>query len=359
MNNLISIFFVLFFCFAPLFAFCQENNWSTFTSIKSYSYSDIAPIDQVIHNLEGNTIHDGDFAYTENKFEIGFLNDNWVFSYIHRYDYFLEFTPDTAHLLYQKNNNSAITQEQYDVFLYANFLESNGFTLKRKNKFSDNFSIDLALSYLNGIRTKDGYISGNAAATVDEYSASLYLDYIYSEDTILKRKPEKNSAHGFTVDFTVKWQPTPEWKVRLSGRDVISRIYWNDMTFTNANATTNTISYDEDGLLHSIPGISGYEGYKDHIQKLPSKYSLINSFQVKHWASVSTEIFAIDQYIFPIIGAEIHTKGLNYFSSYNIKSKAINVGFSSNKLSLTLGMDDTSWDKATAINIELSLNLSI
>jgi len=49
----------------------RDGQQQTYSEIESISYSEAMPIKQLVNDLKGPKIKDGDFAFTHNQFEIG------------------------------------------------------------------------------------------------------------------------------------------------------------------------------------------------------------------------------------------------------------------------------------------------
>ena len=66
-------------------------------------YSEPVSIESMIHDWDG-PFHGGTAALTHNIAEIGFGTESWQFSVLTRYDYEMEFSPDTAEFYYLMRN---------------------------------------------------------------------------------------------------------------------------------------------------------------------------------------------------------------------------------------------------------------
>ena len=172
---------------------------SVYLTLSSISYSEPAPIDQMINNLEGAPVDNGDFAFTHNQIEVGFKKGNWLLAYFHRYDYFLEFNSDTAELAYLDRNDLSIpTSRNFDVYLRANHIRSKGFAVGYEDDFfSDSLNASIRLNYLTSDEFTDGYLAGTVTTLSDGYQGDLILDYQYSEDTLLERPEEDVEGERF------------------------------------------------------------------------------------------------------------------------------------------------------------------
>lgn len=335
-----------------------EHNFETYSFIDSHSYSEIAPIKQVIDGLEGDPIDSGSFAFTHNQFEVGQRWNGFELAAFWRYDYYLEFDKDTAQLVYlDKNDVAPEPGREYDVFLKANHLVSRGVGLGYSYDFNPGLTGRVRLNYLTASEMLDGDLKGRVSTDTSTYAGDLQLDYGYSEDILLDREKESVRGKGYSVDVDLFWQVTDRLDVVLRGRDVYSRIRWKDLTYTRATATTDRISYDEDGNLQSIPGIQGVEGYRNHTQQLPERYWLAGHYALNDNWTASAEVFSYDAHLFPRVMLGRQWGALSVQASYDLEAQALGVGLTNRYVQFLLRADDADWEKAKAL--ELLLNVSV
>lgn len=335
-----------------------ELEFETYSFIDSHSYSEIAPIKQVIDGLEGDPIDSGDFAFTHNQFEVGQRWKGFELAVFWRYDYYLEFDRDTAELVYlDKNDVAPDTGRKYDVYLKANHLKSRGIGLGYSYDFTPDLTGRLRLNYLTASEMLDGELNGHVSTDTNTYAGNLQLDYGYSEDILLDRPKESVRGKGYSVDVDLFWQLTDQLEVAFRGRDVHSRIRWKDLTYTQATATTDRISYDQNGNLQSIPGIRGQEGYRNHTQQLPERYWLTASHALSDRWSAGAEAFFYDEHLFPRVILSHQRGAFSLQASYDFESEALGIGLTHRYIQFLLRADDTDWEQARAL--ELLLNVSV
>ena len=83
-------------CLASNLAFA-EDSWRVFTRAENFSYSNGAPVTAYVDFLVGPAPEEGaDTAFSRNIIEMGMGFKRLELSIIHRNDYNLYFTPDTA-----------------------------------------------------------------------------------------------------------------------------------------------------------------------------------------------------------------------------------------------------------------------
>lgn len=345
-----------------------DKKHQTYSEIESISYSEAMPIKQLFNDLEGPEIKDGDFAYTHNQVEIGHRWGAFEIAVFWRYDYFLTFTPDTAWLFYlDKNKNSSNTAvgnqpslelKDYNIDLNANHIQSQGAAIGYSFKLLPELAVKTRLNYFNSGNMTNGSLFGNITASADDYTGTLYLDYAYKHDSLLDREEESILGQGLGVDIDVFWQLTDKLSLYLQGRDVFSYIVWRDVTYTKATAITDRVSYDENGLIHVIPNISGISDYRDEIQRLPNRYLLDLNYQLKNW-QLALQWFRYDKFNFPRLMLGTREKTVNWHVGYDLKTSAVELGLEHSNISFKIKSERFDLSKAHDFSLGLSFNYLI
>jgi len=275
-----------------------------------------------------------------------------------RYDYYLEFDNDTAQLIYlDKNDIPVVPGKTYNVDLKANHLISRGIGLGYTYQFTPELAGRFRLNYLTASEMMDGDLKGHISTDATTYSGDLKLDYGYSEDILLDRAEESVRGKGYSLDLDLFWQLTDRLNLAFHGRDVYSRIRWKDLTYTTATATTDRISYGDDGTLQSIPGVDGAEGYRNHTQRLPERYHLKANYSLNSRWSTDAEVFAYDEHYFPRVALNRHWGDMKLQASYDFEAEAFGIGLRNRYVQFLLRADDTDWEKAKALELLLSLGI--
>ncbi|SFM56942.1 hypothetical protein [Halopseudomonas yangmingensis] len=332
-----------------------DNRFETRSSLHSISYSDIAPIKQVIDGLKGKPINAGDFAFTHNQFEISQHWNNWEFAAFWRYDYYLEFDKDTAQLIYLDKNRQPYQEGKvYKVELDANHLRSQGLGIGYVFNIRPGLDLRTRANYLSATEMQDGSLRGAVATEAGNYSGQLDLDYNYSEDKLLKRAKQSVKGRGWSLDLDLDWQINSQLNAWLHGRDLYSAIRWNNLTYTVADATTDRASYNPDGTISFRPAVSGFEGYRDHTQRLPARYTLGSSYRMAPEWSLTGEIFSYDEHLFPRAALNWHLKHATLQASYDFGADAFGLGVNSKYLQVLLRADDTDYQKAKALQLHIA-----
>ncbi|WP_372781676.1 hypothetical protein [Litorivivens sp.] len=333
------------------------DGMAVYSVLSSDTYSDAAPIEQMLHDLEGAPVRSGDFAYTHNQLEVGVSRGDWAAAVFVRYDYFVEFNDDTVALAYLKKNNATARGEaHYDIDLSANHLRSRGLATAYRFSVHNDWTGQVKVSYVEAWETTYGELSGSVITRDDDFSADLYLDYSYTEDTFLNRPREQVDGKGATLDLELQWQVNDKLQFGFSSRDLLSLIRFDDVTYTRAVATTNRISYDENGRLRSVPALSGEERYRNEIQRFPRRVTLSAGYQYWSQWRLRGELFAIDRYLFPRLGLERDLALGNLHLDYDLEAKAIGVALRKHWYAIQLRTDHTNWDEMDKLEFSLQFN---
>jgi hypothetical protein len=350
---------------SEVFSILPDEQQQTYSQIESNSYSEAMPIKQLINNLKGTEIKNGDFAFTHNQFEIGHRWDAFELALFWRYDYFLTFSPDTAWLFYLDNNvdsnssnNNHLELKNYNVRLNANHIQSQGAAIGYSFYLLPELAVKTRLNYFNSGDMTDGSLSGNITTSADDYTGTLDLDYAYKRDSLLNREEESISGHGVGLDIDIFWQVTDKMSFFVQGRDVFSYIEWSDVTYTQATAITDRVSYDENGLINVVPNISGINAYRNQIQRLPSRYLFDLNYHLKNW-QLAAQLYRYENVNFPRLKFGSREKVLNWHVGYDLKTSAVELGIEHSNISFKVKSESLDWNKAHDFALSLSVNYVI
>ena len=326
-----------------------------YTLLESESYSEIAPIKQLLDDLKGPAFDRGDLAFTHNQFEIGERRGSWEVSAFLRYDYLLEFSNDTAELAYvDKNDKELEKQRNYQLYLEPNHLRAKGLGLAYYIDLPADSYLKLRANYLRAEALTDGTLRGQLRTLEDRVEADLVLDYNYSRDALLKREEENVRGNGLSIDIDLHWQFAPQWTLDIAARDLASEIRWNDVTYTRATAISNTVSYDDDGFIDVKPTVSGIEGYRDHSQPLPRRIATTVSHQWRPNVQLSAGLRSVDKYLFPQLNASWVQAGTQWQVGVDIEQQALMLGVNYQGLKVNIKSDAIKPDDAKAFGLSLS-----
>lgn len=248
--------------------FCQANENGVYLRVQTLFFSEPVAI-KALNNDWNAPLESGNAILSYDKAEFGVSWKNWELGIQRRYDYFYHFTTNTADLFHADKNQTPLTSGQsYKLSLSSHSFQAKGLRIAHKKMLSSTLSMNVALTYLQGIDFTDGTVAGQATAIADkDYDYTLDVDYAYSEDTLFDRQNAEPSGEGYTLDLGLAWNPNADWHFDLDAFDLISAIHWDNAPFTLAEGTTDTKTFDENNYVIYNPVVSGLEDNRDFKQR--------------------------------------------------------------------------------------------
>ena len=262
---------------APV-ALASDAPLTVFTELDVQARSEAMSVADTIGDFDGNLRGNAKVAYTHNEARVGVSKGSWALSAFSRYDYYLDFDPDTAEFHYiDRNNLSVETGQTYRIELDAIQATTTGLSLDYAFNRGMKFSLKSRLSLLKGHHLVDGTIAGGIEINDEGNTTGLAtVHYFYSEDGLFDRPDVRRpDGRGVTLDVFSAYRINQELMVSVQAEDLFSRIEWKNAPVTSATLNSTRIKYDEQGLLMVEPVLSGLETYQDFRQTFPQRYRLL------------------------------------------------------------------------------------
>lgn len=207
-----------------------------------------------------DTLKKGDNAFLQGRAAISTKNIIRELSILWRYDYLLDFSPQTAAIYHAyKNNNLPQTQQNYPLFIKARYSESYGVRWLQIFNIQPDIKLGLGLNLLKGYKMTDGQLQGNVNFQQQGFKVNninnMYIDinYYYDEPQLkeeqLEWHPQNPNALGFSVDAELDWQINPKTHFYMALNDIYGRLYWQDIPTTQYNASCQCYQF-----IHNIEG---------------------------------------------------------------------------------------------------------
>ncbi|MDX2425944.1 MAG: DUF5723 family protein [Cycloclasticus sp.] len=336
----------------------DAEEYLPYVDLQSVSYSEPIAIKSMIGKWQP-PFRGGSTALTYNKAEVGFRRRNWQLGILERYDYLLDFSSQTAELVYLTENHLPLeVGKDYELRIKAKQHYSRGLRFAYQQKISRAFTVELAASYLQGKSLTDGGIQGTAQVTAEkDYDFQFYADYFYSRDVLFSREVSSPKGSGYGLDIKFDWQPNDRLSTQLNIVDLMGKIFWNNAPNTSATATSATKTFDADGYVRYEPAISGRESNKSFTQILPRKIFLSGKYQWSPNAELLAEIQDFEIVRFTSIGAGwCHNHRDCFQGLYNTTAKAISLRYLGHGLRAELASDNLKLHQAHYFVVQLSFN---
>ena len=329
--------------------------------VNSFAFSESMPVAQLVDQLKGPPPNRGDIAFTYNKAELGVGLKNLELSFFQRYDYYIEFSPDTMNLWYGVENLKDIYKNRvFDIFLRANHQRSSGVTLAYTYRFDQSLQVKLAASYLHSDRLVDGLLTGRILKSDGDYAGDIYVDYNYTEDVLFDRKVDTVTGDGYALDIFLDWDPSDQLTINLSLEDVISKIFWIEVPATTAKLSSDRVVFNDDGTITSKPNLSGNQGFRNHTQRLPLRADLKAHYHFGARYSGIGRWQRYDDFDYPSMGFSYNPdKQNNVELTYNLVTHGTMLALTTSSYSLHVLTDKFSLSRAKTLSLGLSLYWSL
>jgi len=150
-----------------------------------------------------------------------------------------------------------------EVLLY----EGKGYTLRAYGAGYLSYDTDTQHGTLKGAGT---------LFTNSTYSASAVTDYFYMENLLYDgREVEETYGIGYGIHLGLAYDHTAYGvHIHLKADDLLARTHWNSLPYSLVYIETENQSFGEEGYISYDPTVSGWELYKDYVQKIIPKYHI-------------------------------------------------------------------------------------
>ncbi|VUD56717.1 hypothetical protein TDB9533_02363 [Thalassocella blandensis] len=354
-------------CFAASHAQAlQGQQVEFFSEVSSFSYSDVATIKQTADSLKGPAIRSGEFAVTANYASFGnkihFANqDNYLgVKIFQRVDYYLEFTPDTAHLIYADQNDIELSGEKdYQVDMFSNSISASGIAAIYGGRPLDQVKLELTLSFMEVDYMNYGRLWGNLNSLSNDAEGKLNLDYHYSDDVFFDREESGEKAKGWSVDVNASWTISPSFDISLASRDLMSEIRWDQQDRTVAQANSDRLVNTE-GQLKVRPALSWIESETDIVQKLPRQIDFRQNYHLNQNNTVGLQQYVYDSRVF---FRSYYERSFNRYGRvktyYDWSVDAFGLAYHSKLFYFDIASDSKDFEKAYTFSLSMGLNIKV
>ena len=329
-------------------------------SFKPYIESDIFLQSQPI-DLKGaknqwkqGDYQGGDYQYGNILLESGLEKNNLRLGGFYRQEYQADFNRDTSDYYYGSQHNQLESNRNYQIDLKLNTYQAKGLHLQKKFKNNDKLQWSLGGSIFQAGGLQSGSLNGTTLTdnTGKDQTYNAHIDYYYDQDQLLDRlNVNSPKGLGYTLDTKVLWQPTEKISASLQVQELLGKISWKNVPFTNANLSSedgNKVIGD-DGFIKIKPAVSGMEGYKAHYtQLLKPKINAAVTFKNNQGQGIALKTKIIPNNTFVGISAEIPKKSGKLSATF-WSENIVQVEYVGKKTSLGVGLDNLNPKKANGM----------
>ncbi len=296
------------------------------------------------------------------KADSGVIYKRWRVAVFYRGELFIKTNKDTVEILRMVNLKQDLSAgRNFAIDLKANGFSAAGLEVSRGfplDGILKGLSAGFTARYLRGEKIQSGTISGRVTPEASKsYDFELFLDYVYDENYVYERRDEGSSfsGDGHSLDFGLRYNMNDRFNAGVLIRDVMGRIYWRNIPYTTADATSKIKSYDEDGYQQFRPTIRGYESHKDYMQRIPLKTDIDISYALMPFVFGST-VNIIENRPLYWLSVHYHAADNFHFSvKYNANYEAFSAGLAYRAAKLEIYSSDVRLGRANAAGLTASL----
>lgn len=328
--------------------------WQLFLDTDLIAVSEPFSVYSTFHSLEGG-YERGDTAYTHDQVDFGASYGPWSFAYIWRFDYYLNFHPDTAALAHRYENDLALDlNRSHTINAFWNHARSTGFKASYTFNSHDRLKLRLAASFLRADRMLHANARGVVLIDANEaFGGDVILDYRYTRDPLLHHDTDELVGNGYAVDAYVNWRASQRLTIAFSAEDWLNAIWWRDAPFTTVTMTSSTVNLDDHGFINTTPLLSGTEGYRNFRQKLPVRTSIGVSYRTTPQIEVIGQALNVGSLNLPVIGVRYHRAPDRCWSlTYGTVVRAITASFEGKWWHVSVGLDRFNLEKAHFVSMQ-------
>lgn len=341
-----------------------EDQFQVFSTFDSEIYTEAQPVTAFVDDFDA-PLTSGDSAFTYNMFEVGVGFNNFKVGLQTRFDYILNFDPDTALYTHTEKNDLAFEDRYYRYYLDAKQVTSNGMFISYDFKLLENDALTITpkLSVFASTHYQDGIVDGQVYS--DEVEGEINVDYYFSKDILFKSFTPDNNPEGlgYSFDLFATWQATDSLTLALSGQDLFYETDYENSGFVEGYTTDIPFSEDENGDIVSSPTVvlatSDNGNTKNHKFNMPTRIKASADYRINNNFSTALMVKRYDQDTFT------QAKGRYHFwdhwalvGGYETKSEAFLVGIENDYFGLNLKTDNLDLDKAYYANINWYMNIT-
>lgn len=294
------------------------------------------------------------------KTNADYIYNQWRLAGFYRGELFAEANRDTVEILRMINLKQELPEgRDFEINLKAGGFSAAGIEMSKGVSLGgilEGLSTGFTVRYLRGEKIQEGTISGRITTTdVKSYDFDLMLDYIYDDNLIYNsRNINSGTGDGHSMDIGLRYDIKSNCSAEILFRDLYGRIYWRDIPYTTASATSDIKSYDKDGYQVYQPSIHGYESYKDFTQKIPVKTDMSISYKKGNVTLIPIVNLIESRPVYWIETDYELSNNRLIMAGYNINYNAFSVGYALKKTSVNIYLSDIDLFHINAIGLVLS-----
>lgn len=336
---------------------CHAGRPAPYVISDGFTLSEPVSLSSLLTNQGKGDYVPGDHIWAWCRVEVGVRKDNLSFGVFQRYDYHGNFSEDTAEIVgLIANKQDLPTGREFDLSFAGTAFHARGFIVGYQARPYSWLNLRAGINYLYSDMIIDGGFRGKATVLSDkDYDYKANVNYRYTEDVLFDRTVTPATGQGYSLDMMARLFVSASLYLDLEITDLAGRIYWKNLPYTDAVASSDRKEYDENGYVHVDPVLTGYEGYhRRYTQILPSR-SLVRVSQ----SLFSHTLFAENHHQYHenmwALGHTYRMASLTTLIKYWPENRSVTLGMASKHVSFEFTADHVDMDKVRVFAFTMSV----
>ncbi|KZN43039.1 hypothetical protein [Pseudoalteromonas luteoviolacea] len=331
-------------------------------SFDSEIYTEAQPVKSFLDEFD-HPLTSGDSAFTYNIFELGVKYKGVSLGAQSRYNYVLEFDPDTALFTYLEKNDLPFEKRDYRYLLKGKQSTTHGVFLAYDiDVLGHGLTITPKITYYQSAHFQDAVVDGTVFS--DEIKGALETEYYFSRDILFKTftPEERPQGKGYSFDLAINWQVTEDLFVSLRGLDIVNETKYEGAGFVNGFTTDVPFTEQGDSIV-TEPSIrlrtSAFGQEIEYSFEHDARYYFDVSYRYNNQFSFDlfTRFFNNDTFVQGNVNYYFNDDW-KVFTGYETHSKAVEVGIANKYFGASIKTDKLDLDDAYYANVNWFLKLA-
>lgn len=254
------------------------------SEVKIFLANDPLSLREILSDWHGNyTPKSGqNIALLDGRIDLGRgFAEHYYLGYFYQVALFVEADKSFTDIVYTvKNKNDLEAGKTYVLDLDTEGIMQSGVLFSGNKKFYEDeahaISFGGAVYLAYGMDMQEGTIWGDASAvSTKDYELEADSSYYYTHNYLYDLNVKNAYGFGYGSHVGVNYESKKhDIKIRFLVNDFLSKMYWQDLPFSEVAIQTKNKSYDENGYVKYTPTFSGLEQYRDYTQTIDPRYKL-------------------------------------------------------------------------------------
>lgn len=333
----------------------QAQDLEIYLRGQSLTYSESLSIQGLVDGLEGGRfVSGGEVSFTHNQVFLGARRGGWDVAFTVRYDYYTDYTPDAADVVYAIENNLPIEDGPYALDIQIKHIRARGLRFGYAREVTPGLDVWGGVTGLEADQLTDGRLQGSAVVNDDDVTAAIMVDYFYTDDLLFNQTVDAPTARGVTLDVGARWRTSERLMLGVEIADVWSHLRWTDAPRTAADGATSVSALDDEGLLVVRPAVSGRNTQEDFTQRYHPRTTVGAQYQAAERFWISQQVFNIERAWLSTSAATVALSDhLALTTDYEWMSGGLGLGVRWRGLEAHIAADDFDLQDARYLNARL------